>query len=325
MDRAIIDISIFYRFGGVVFPWNSATVICLLIFGLFTIGIFILLQWKVSKSPIIPLRIFNHRSNIAVLIVSVTHAFCYIAVAYFIPIYLQAALGVTPLLSGVYFLAMAGVMAFVLIAAGIYVKRKGRYLPVIQFGLFFLTLSLGLFINFPSYKSWSRIFAYQVLAGLGIGPLFQAPLIALQASLRPGDLATGSSTFGFSRVLSTAISVVVGQVLFQSGMHKKLAGFLDAGIPSGLAAALAKGDAVAATFTINKLTSEQRRIVSAGIADGLSKMWIFYTVLAGVGLVASFGIVKMELSKIHVETKTGLRKEVEKEVRAGSPVEEEMV
>jgi hypothetical protein len=59
--------------------------------------------------------------------------------------------------------------------------------------------------------------------------------------------------------------------------------------------------------------------VSAAIADGLSKMWIFYTVLAGIGLVASFGIGKIEVSKVHVETETGLKKEKEREVRAASP------
>jgi hypothetical protein len=311
----IIDCAIFFRFGGVSYPWNSATVICLLVFGFVTVGIFILLQWKVSKSPIIPLRIFNNLSNIAVLTVSVAHAFCYIAVAYFIPLYLQTALGVTPLLSGVYFLAMAGIMAFILIAAGVYVKNTGRYLPVIRFGFCFLTLSMGLFIDFTPYRSWSRIFAFQMLAGLGIGPLFQAPLIALQANLKPGDLATGSSTFGFSRILTTSISVVVGQVLFQSGMHKKLDGFIDAGIPSGLATTLAKGNAVAATFTINKLSSEQQHVVSAAVTNSLSKMWIFYTVIAGVGLLASFGIGKMELSRVYVETKTGLRKRGESETQ----------
>jgi hypothetical protein len=313
------------QFGGVTYPWGSATTVCLLIFGLSTVGIFILLQWKVSKSPIIPLRIFNNRSNIAVLVASVSHAACYIAVAYFIPVYLQTALGVTPLLSGVYFLATAGALAFILIASSIYVRTTGRYFHVIYFGFFFLTLSLGLFIDFPPYISWSRIFVYQILAGLGSGPLFQAPLIALQANLQPEDLATGSSIFGFSRVLSTSISVVVGQVLFQSVMHKKLESFLDSGIPSSLAATLAKGNAVAATFTTDKLTSEQRRVVSAAIADSLSKMWIFYTVIAGVGLIASLGIGKMELSKVYIETKTGLKKKdgveqikVENEVEKGT-------
>lgn len=312
------------QFGGLTYPWDSATVICLLVFGLFTVGIFALLQWKVSKSPIIPLRIFNNRHNIMVLVVSISHAFCYIAVGYFVPLYLQTALGITPLLSGVYFLAMAGVMAFILIAASVYIKNTGRYRPVIRFGFFFLALSLGLFINFPPYRSWPRIIIFQMLVGLGIGPLFQAPLIALQANLKPGDLATGSSTFAFSRVVTTSISVVVGQVIFQSGMHKKLDEFLDAGIPSTLAATLAKGDAVAATFTINQLTSEQRHVVSAAITDSLSKMWIFYTVIAGVGLLASFMVGKMELSKVYVETKTGLKKE-EKEIAARIPTEKETV
>ena len=215
-------------------------------------------------------------------------------------------------------------MAFVLIAAGVYLQKTGRYLDIIRFGFVFLVLSLGLFIDFPPYRSWSRIFIYQILIGVGIGGLFQAPLVALQANLKPGDLATGSSTFGFSRTLSSSISVVVGQVIFQSGMHKKLDGFLKVGIPFSLATTLAEGDAVAATFAIKKLTTEQRHVVSAAVADSMSKMWIFYTVMAGVGLIASFCIRKMELSKVYVETKTGLKEEERKEP-SGNQAEEETV
>lgn len=101
-----------------------------------------LTSWKMSRSPQIPLRIFNNWYNITVLVLSVAHAFYYIAVAYFIPLYFQAALRAIPLLLGVWFLAMAGVMAFILILSGDYVKNTGPYLDVTRFGFFFLTLSI---------------------------------------------------------------------------------------------------------------------------------------------------------------------------------------
>jgi heme O synthase-like polyprenyltransferase len=82
-----------------------------LIFGLFTLAIFILVEYKLAKSPIIPLHIFKNRSSIATLIVNISHGFCYIASAYFLPVYFQTALGATPILSGVWFLIMAGFMA----------------------------------------------------------------------------------------------------------------------------------------------------------------------------------------------------------------------
>lgn len=50
-----------------------------------------------------------------------------------------------------------------------------------------------------------------------MGPNFQAPLIAIQTTVKPSDIATATGTFGFIRQLSTSISVVLGGVIFQVG------------------------------------------------------------------------------------------------------------
>jgi hypothetical protein len=140
-------------------------------------------------------------------------------------------------------------MAVILIAAGIYIQKSGRYLDVIRLGLIFLTLALGFFIDFPPYRSWSRIFLFQIILSLGVGPLFQAPLIALQANLAPKDVAAGTTAFSFIRSLTTAVSLVIGQVLFQSEIHKSLSTLLGAGVPSDLANIVAEGNAISASFT----------------------------------------------------------------------------
>jgi hypothetical protein len=170
-----------------------------------------------------------------------------------------------------------------------------------------MPLTFGLFIDFQPYRSWARIVIFQIFLAFGIGPLFQAPVIAFQTDLKPKDVATGTSTFAFVRMMSTSVSVVVGQVIFQSEMGKKLPKLLGAGLAPALASMLAQGNAVAATFGIHDLTESQKYVISASITDSLSKMWIFYTAFAGVGLVASFGIKKKELSREHVEHKTGYR------------------
>ena len=91
---------------------------------------------------------------------------------------------------------------------GIVMKKTGRYREAIVSGLFFMTLGYGLFIDLKAYASWPRIIIYQLIAGIGIGPNFQAPLVAFQANIRPSDMATATATFGFVRQLSTSMSVV---------------------------------------------------------------------------------------------------------------------
>ncbi|OQV01443.1 hypothetical protein CLAIMM_06804 [Cladophialophora immunda] len=208
--------------GGITFPWSSPTVICLLVFGLVTTGIFILIEWHIAKYPIIPLRIFKHRSNIAALGLCYIHGFVFISAAYFLPLYFQATLGVTPVLSGVYLLLFSVPLSIASIATGAWISGTGRYLEPLRLGMMLLTTGIGLLYDLPDHTSWPKIIFYEFITGVGSGPNFQAPLIALQASVDPQDISMATSTFVFVRTLAASMSIVVGGVVFQNTMQSHL-------------------------------------------------------------------------------------------------------
>jgi hypothetical protein len=168
------------EFGGVTYPWNSAKVICLIVFGVVVAGLFVLNEWKFARYPVMPLRLFKHTSNIASLGVCFCHGYVFIAGSYYLPLYFQAVLGATPLLSGVYLLPFALSLSFASVPTGLFIKKTGRYLPPIWFGLFFMALGFGLFIDLGAKRNWAKIIIFEIVAGMGVGPNFQAPLIALQ-------------------------------------------------------------------------------------------------------------------------------------------------
>jgi MFS family permease len=62
-------------FGGETFPWNSPKVICLIVFGILMLGFFIFSEAKLARYPLIPLRLFRKRSNVAALAVCFVHGF----------------------------------------------------------------------------------------------------------------------------------------------------------------------------------------------------------------------------------------------------------
>lgn len=61
------------EFGGVIFPWNSTKVICLLVFGLVIGGCFIYNEANIARYPIMPLRLFKSKSNVAALLLVSLH------------------------------------------------------------------------------------------------------------------------------------------------------------------------------------------------------------------------------------------------------------
>ena len=294
------------EYGGVSYPWASATVICLIIFGLVTIVLFFLNEWKVAIYPVMPLRLFKHRSNVAALLVCFCHGAVFISGAYFLPLYFQAVFQATPIMSGVYLFPYVLSMSFTSMFVGIFIKKTGHYLPPIWFGMVFLTLGFGLFVDLPNHKgSWARVIIYQIVAGLGVGPNFQAPLIALQSLVQPRDIATATATFGFIRNMATSISVVIGGVIFQNGM-KKRQDTLRASLPPNVADAIGGGSAGASTGIVAGLPPDQKDIATKAYTDSLQTMWILFIVLAGFGLVCSLAIGKQKLSKTHEVQKQGL-------------------
>ena len=296
------------EYGGVSFPWSSATVVCLLVFGILTIVLFIINEWKLAKYPMMPLRLFSKSSNLAALAVCLVHGMVFISGAYFYPLYFQAVLGANPILSGVYLFPFVISLSFTSAFAGIFIKKTGQYLLPIQFGLFLMTLGFGLYIDLPVGRTWGRIIPFQIIAGIGVGPNFQAPLIALQTLVPPRDIATATATFGFVRNLSTSISVVLGGVIFQNAM-KKRESILIAATNQAIGSQLGGGGAGAATTIVKGLPEPGRQTVREAYVASLREMWIFYVCIAAVGLIVSFFITKTKLSRSHEVTKTGLAEE----------------
>ena len=296
------------EYGGVSYPWSSPTVVCLLVFGAVTVGLFLINEWKFARYPMMPLALFKKRSSVASLAVCFVHGMVFISGAYFYPLYFQAVLGASPILSGVYLFPFVLSLSISSVIVGIFIKKTGQYLPPIWFGIFFMTLGYGLYIDLPNGREWGRIFPYQIIAGIGVGPNFQSPLIALQTNVQPRDIATATATFGFVRQLSTAISVVIGGVIFQNGMKMREA-TLRSALGQATAQEIGGGGAGAATGIVKALPEPGRHVATGVYVDSLRTMWIFYVAISACGLVAAALIGRKTLAKTHEVQKTGLEEE----------------
>ena len=298
-------------FGGVTQPWSSAEVLCLIIFGGVLFALFLLTQWKISRYPIMPLELFRKLSNLAALSATFFQGIVFIGAAFYLPLYFQSVLGAKPLLSGVYFLPFCLAIALSSAGTGIYIEKTGRYVECVIFGFFFMTLGFGLLINLPDDRQWAKIIIYQILAGMGSGPNFQAPLVALQTGMRQRDIATTTATFNFVRNIATAIGVVLGTVVFNNQLADKGAS-LRASIGNSAAHLLTGGDAVANVFVVDTLPSDRKAIARHALWKSLQTVWIVYTALAAAGHVGSFFVRRRHLSEQTERVQIGLEGEEEK-------------
>ena len=199
--------------------------------------------------------------------------------------------------------------ALIAICSGVLIHRTGRYLELIWTGTLLLTLGSGLLIDLNASSTLKEIVPFQVVAGLGSGMLFQAPLIAIQAMVSQDDTATATATFSFVRTIGLALSVVIGGVVFQNGMERRAPKLRAAGMPESVVSQLSGASAAANVMVVASIEDQpQKAVVKEAFAWSLRNMWILYTAVAFLGCVASCFVGKQVLSKEHTETKTGLKK-----------------
>ncbi|KAF4457383.1 hypothetical protein F53441_713 [Fusarium austroafricanum] len=291
--------------GGVYEPWNSATVVSLIVFGVITGVLFVWNEWKLAEYPVIPVHLFRTWSSSAAYAVNFFHAFVFMGVAYYLPLYFQAVLLASPLRSGVYLLPFILSISISAAITGAYIQLSGKYLLASRIGLIIMTLGMGLMINLDMNRNWAKLITFQILTGIGVGMNFEGPLLAVQAVVPHKDVAAATTAMGFIRTLATAISVVIGGVLFQNEMKSENQALLDSFGPD-LAKLFDGAGATASVDMIKTLPAESQLVIRTAFFHSLETMWIMYTAFSGVALLLGFFIRAHHLSKEHKDAHLGI-------------------
>lgn len=194
----------------------------------------------------------------------------------------------------VWLLITAVPMSVITVAAALGIRKTGRYRPTIWLSASALTLAVGLSIAFSSHRSWALIVIVQLLLSIGIGPLFQAPLLALQASLPSKDASRANGAFAFMRTISSGIGLVLGQVVLQNQLHSQLSGGAAAVVPQAVLDRVL--EEVTALSEMSGLTTGQQHVLLEALRTSLSRVWIMFTASAGACLLASLLIKHYTMS-----------------------------
>ncbi|KAK4188260.1 major facilitator superfamily-domain-containing protein [Podospora australis] len=292
-------------FGDVFFPWTSATVLCLLMIGSAVLGLFFLNEWKLATNPLFPLRLFSNRSTSAAYGVFGLNAYVFMGLAYYLPLYSQSVLGADALASGVHLVPLIVACSLAAVVAGVVIQKTGRYLPVMYIAQGFLILGVGLFISLDAERNLPKLFGFEILVGIGVGMNMEPPILAAQAAATELDTAAVIATMGFCRSIATAISVVVGGVIFQNEMNSKSHGLVQQLGPE-MAEVFSGDKASGAVDLIHELGAEEQVVVRGTYFEALRTVWIMYVAFAGLSLIVNLMIKGHELSKEHKKVVLGV-------------------
>ncbi|KAI0967572.1 putative MFS transporter [Xylaria arbuscula] len=294
-------------FGDTVHPWSSAAVINLIVFGALTIGIFIVNEWKFAQNPIVPLHLLSSWSKAAAYGVFALNAYVFIGITYYLPLYSQSVLGASALTSGLYMLPLIVSCSLSAAVAGVFIQQTGKYRPLMYAAQVLLTLGVGLFISLKPEESSAKVIIFQILTGVGVGLNIEAPIIAAQASTTVRDTAAVIATMGFLRSIATAVSVVVGGVIFQNEMNRTNPTLVNR-LGSQLASLFDGANATENVERISGLASDQQVIVRQAYYQSVKVVWISYVAFAGFSSFLNLFVRQHHLSSEKKDTVLGVNR-----------------
>ncbi|KAG6918133.1 hypothetical protein DXG01_016322 [Tephrocybe rancida] len=202
--------------------WGATKTIALLVVGVVLLIAGAINELFTKRSPIVPPRVFHTRTTILILISTFFHAVAFFAGAYYLPVYYQV-FGASATKAGVEMLPFSLGSAITSAIGGIIVTRTGQYRPTLWIAYALFAIGMGLMIMLDGSSSQAEKVIFPLIAALGLGSLFQTPLIGLQAAMPIKDMATSTATFGFIRTLGGTVGISIGQAIFTSTVRKKLA------------------------------------------------------------------------------------------------------
>ncbi|ORY78171.1 major facilitator superfamily domain-containing protein [Protomyces lactucae-debilis] len=208
--------------GGAYFEWKSPMVISMLTLGSLCFVTFFIVEWRVAKLPMMPLSLFRRVPVAVLLIQNILFGATYYSQMYFLPVFFQNALQLSPLVSACLMLPIPGCQMISSILSGQYISRRERYGEVIWVGFFLWTLGQGLTCLFSrQFPIWA-IALVLCITGFGIGMVFQPTLVALQAQCLKSQRAVVISNRSFMRAFGGAIGLAITAAVSQRVIKKGL-------------------------------------------------------------------------------------------------------
>ncbi|KAH7329611.1 major facilitator superfamily domain-containing protein [Stachybotrys elegans] len=214
-----ISVLLALTWAGVTYPWSDYHVLAPLLIGFAGMALFI---WFESSSfvpggePVMPVRIFANRTSATVYALTFLNSTTLYWIFFFVPLYFQGVLLVSPTQSGVYILPITLVAIPGAAMAAVALSRWGRYKPLHIVGFALVTIGFGLFSLMDRHTSTGEWVGFQIIPAIGGGLILNTLLPAFQAPLLESDQAAATASWAFIRSFGSVWGVAVPATIFNT-------------------------------------------------------------------------------------------------------------
>jgi EmrB/QacA subfamily drug resistance transporter len=266
--------------------WQSAAMVG---GGVVLLALLVLVESKVPQ-PIIPLKIISQRTTALAILASIAVGVGMFGSSAFLGQYFQVARGASPTEAGLLTLPMIAGNLIGSVVSGQLISRTGKWKRYLVAGAILLISGLGLTGTIDHTTELWQTGVYTAVLGLGLGLLMQNLVLAVQNTVRAGDIGTASASVAFFRSVGGAIGVsVLGAVMANRVKELATEGLAAAGIP-------ATGGA-GASMDLKDMPEPVREIMRAAYGDATAQIFMISAIIGLVALAAILFIKEQPLRR----------------------------
>jgi EmrB/QacA subfamily drug resistance transporter len=203
--------------------WGSAPTLAIIAAGIVLLAVFVLVEGRFARAPLMPLRIWRSRTLSAANVVVLLVGGSTFAMWFFVSLYLQQVLGYSPIRAGLAFLPMTLCIVAGSTIASRTVARVGAK-PLLVGGMALMTLGLALFTRITTHADYAAdVLVPGLLVGIGMGFAFVPATISAVAGVAPAEAGLASGLVNTSRLFGGALGLAVLAAIATSHTNSQLA------------------------------------------------------------------------------------------------------
>ena len=214
--------------GNQIYAWNSPWVLGMLAAGAALFVLFARVE-RSAAEPVLPLDLFQSRIFSMAALLGLLQMMLVMGLLLYLPLFFQGVLGVSPTSSGLVMTPFSISMVIGAMAGSTAIGKLKRYRSVAIAGAACMSVGALLIARMsPSTSLWQAILIL-MLTGVGIGPFFTVPMLAVQNALPMSRLGVGTGAVRYVGQAGATLGIAIVGTVVSSGVAGQMASHLPTG------------------------------------------------------------------------------------------------
>jgi MFS family permease len=239
-----------------IYAWTSSQVFGMLAAGVLLFALFLVAERK-AVEPILPLELFRNRIFSVGVLLALLQMMVLLGFSLYLPLFLQGVLAVSPTSAGLVMTPFSMSMVVGAVLGSMAVNRLKRYQAIAMVAALVMSAGAFLIALMTPATSLLQAILVMVLAGVGIGPFFTLPMVAVQNAVPEGQLGVSTAAVRYLGQVGASLGIAIVGTAVTSAISGNLMSHLPTSAASRLAlsGALARGFVTVLVFALIALVA----------------------------------------------------------------------